>query len=68
MYGQFHIQQSLRTSKIQSAKPLNDKKSGPKVIAKWLTLACIILSFSVASFAGSKQSQLKGGNGNAQGR
>lgn len=68
MYGQFHIQQSLRTSKIQSAKPLHDKTIGPKAIAKWLTLSCIILSFSVTSFAGSKQSQLKGGNGNAQGR
>ncbi len=50
------------------ACPLNDQKMSQKTIFKMITLACIILSISVTSFAGPKQPQIKGGNGNAQGR
>lgn len=68
MYGQFHHAQSIRTERSTHAKAnifLGNEKQKKTV---FISLLLVCLSVSTASFAGSKQPKLAGGNGNAQGR
>ena len=75
MYGsQFHSQQALTTirpfteelQKKQYSKPANNLKQ--KNVLAFIFFILITTLVSKAAFAGPKESQLKGGNGNATGR
>jgi hypothetical protein len=68
MYGQFHNEQSLRTTKLSLTKSFSEKKTGSKKSLFFISLLLAVFVVSTASFAGGSQPRLKGGNGNAQGR
>jgi hypothetical protein len=75
MYGsQFHSQQALTITRPSTEALKNKIHSLPSQNAKqrntltFLFLILVTALVSNASFAGSKESQLKGGNGSATGR
>jgi len=75
MYGsQFHFQQALTTTRPSTTALQNkqysksSKKSKQNNILAFLFLILITALVSSVAFAGPKESQLKGGNGNATGR
>jgi uncharacterized protein (DUF2062 family) len=68
MYGQFHNEQSLRTTRTKTAAANNLAKGNRVKAASFISLFLIILTVSSTSFAGPSTPRLPKGNGNAQGR
>ena len=68
MYGQFHNEQMLKATKVQTAKKSNMLKNDNKTFITLISLIFITLSISTTSFEGPSRSRLPGGNGDANGR
>jgi hypothetical protein len=66
MYGQFHNQQTLAKNSQNFFKAESSVNS-KKMITGFISIL-VVFTLSANTFAGSKESKLPGGNGNAQGR
>ena len=72
MYGSsFHLEQSINSKVVSTMdfhKSISTPTSQKKKTFMFAGLIMLLLSLSVASYAGPSQPRLPGGNGNVRGR